>query len=74
MEPWNDDEVEGLRELLKFKNEIKAYAEYHYAKRIVVAKWRGLIIGTASLLGAFILLKDKAEGGMKWLLGYLAGN
>ena len=53
------DEVKDIVQLLHHKQALIDFAKYQEARGILIAKWRGLVIGAAALVAASTLLWDK---------------
>lgn len=59
--PLTGAEIARLRSLLSYADEIERDMEYKAARRLIIKTWRGLILGLAGLVGAFIVLNDAVK-------------
>ena len=58
MSALTDDEIVRVRELLKHADDLQQEAEYRLAKRLLIKRWRGFVIGLAGVVGALYVIKD----------------
>jgi ferric-dicitrate binding protein FerR (iron transport regulator) len=55
-EPLTPEEIEKLRALLPYAEAVRSEAEYDAAKRLVMRRWKGMVIAMAALAGALVVL------------------
>ena len=65
----SDEEIEKVRRLLKYGDEIEAHMEYKAAQKLVYRTWRGFVIGVAGLIGAVYVLRDWLGKVIAWGAG-----
>lgn len=61
MSALTDDEIDRVRQLLKHADELEKEAEYRLAKRLLIKRWRGFVIGLAGVVGALYVIKDAVK-------------
>jgi hypothetical protein len=54
--PFTDEEVKKIRALLPYAEVVTAEAEYDAAKKLIIRRWKGIIIGLAAVVGALMIL------------------
>ena len=65
-EPLTLEEIGKLRALLPVADQLRQEAEYHLAWRLVLARWKAIVIWVATLVAAVVII---LEFGKKWLFG-----
>ncbi len=68
-QPFTEDEIEQLRDLLKVAEVVKEEAEYKAAVRLVMKTWKRVVIGLAAFIGALLLLRDQMRALWTWFMG-----
>lgn len=68
-QPFTEDEIEQLRDLLKVAEVVKEEAEYKAAVRLVMKTWKRVVIGLAAFIGALLLLRDQVRALWTWFMG-----
>jgi hypothetical protein len=62
MSALTDDEIARVRQLLKHADDLQQEVEYRLAKRLLIKRWRGFVIGIAGVIGAIYVIKDAVKG------------
>ncbi|MCP4410068.1 MAG: hypothetical protein GY807_20455 [Gammaproteobacteria bacterium] len=60
------EEIEKLRLLVPYAEELALDAKYKRAVRVIWRHWRALVISFAATLGAMVLLYDRLGEFFKW--------
>ena len=68
-EPLTDEEIAKLRLLLPYAEVVRAEAEYDAARRLVIRRWKGMVIALAALVGAIMMLWNQFKAGFQALMG-----
>ena len=68
-QPFTEEEVQQLRELLKVAEVVKEEAEYKAAVRLVMQTWKRVVIGLAAFIGAILILRDQLRALWQWFMG-----
>lgn len=68
-QPFSDEEVAELRELLRLSAVVREEAEYKAALRLVIRTWKNVVIGAAAVIGAFLVLREQIKAGWTWFMG-----
>lgn len=68
-EPLTEEEIAKIRALLPFAEIVRSEAEYDAAKKLVLRRWKGMVIALAALVGAFMVLWQHLKAGVHALLG-----
>lgn len=61
-----NDELEALRAIAEYREEIVAQFKYTRARRLLFKEWRAMIVGLAALLALIISLRDDAREVLQW--------
>lgn len=68
-EPLSDEEIAKLRLLLPYAETVRAEAEYDAAVRLLIRRWKGMIIALAAVVAAVVVLWQHFKAGMQALVG-----
>lgn len=61
------DEVNGVREILKWKDTLIRIAEYEQARGLVWQKNKSALLGAAAIVGGLTFLGTNAKAIVQWL-------
>ena len=61
------DEVNGIREILKWKNTLIRIAEYEQARGLVWQKNKSALLGAGGIVGVLAVLGTNAKTIVQWL-------
>lgn len=62
------DELEALRAIAEYREEIVMQFRYTRARRLLFREWRAMIVGLAAILALIVSLRDDAKDMLTWLL------
>ena len=65
---FTPEEVDALRRLIPYAEQIERESEYRAARRLIITTWRQTVIAVAAVVAAGMLLKDQIVEGVRWLV------
>lgn len=68
-EPLTPEEIAKLRSLLPYADAVREEAEYDAAVRLLIRRWKGMIIALAAVVGALVVLWNHVKAGIQALIG-----
>lgn len=67
--PLTDEEIAKIRALLPFADSVREEAEYDAAKKLVLRRWKAMVIGLATIVAAIVLLWNHLKAAIQATLG-----
>lgn len=68
-QPFTDDEIVKLRELLEVAEVVKKEAEYKAAVRLVLGTWKTAVVWVGGSIAAVMLLRDQIKAIWSGIVG-----
>jgi hypothetical protein len=62
-------EIAKLRLLIPFAEAVSEEAEYHAAVRLLLRRWKGIVVGSAALVAAGVALGGHIKAAIQAFLG-----
>jgi hypothetical protein len=63
------EEIAKLRLLIPFAEAVSEEAEYHAAARLLMRRWKGIVIGVAAVLAAGVAVGQHIKAAIQHFLG-----
>lgn len=63
------EEIAKLRLLIPVADAVREEAEYNAAVRLLLKRWKGVVIAAAAVVAAIIFLWNHAQAGLRAFLG-----
>lgn len=68
-DPLTPEEIAKLRSLLPYADAVREEAEYDAAVRLILRRWKGMVIALAAVVGAFVYLWNHGKAFIQSILG-----
>lgn len=68
-EPLTDEEIAKLRTLIPYAEAVREEAEYDAAVRLLLRRWKGMIIALAAVVGALVVLWQHIKAAWTAMVG-----
>jgi hypothetical protein len=68
-DPLTPEEIAKLRTLIPYAEAVREEAEYDAAVRLLLRRWKGMIIALAAVVGAFVVLWQHIKAGFQAIIG-----
>jgi hypothetical protein len=68
-DPLTREEIAKLRLLLPYAEAVREEAEYDAAVRLLIRRWKGMVIALAAVVGALVVLWQHIKAGFQAILG-----
>jgi hypothetical protein len=68
-EPLTPEEIAKLRALLPYAEIVRSEAEYDAAVKLLVRRWKGMIVTLAAVVAAVVVLWQHFKAGIQAIVG-----
>jgi hypothetical protein len=68
-EPLTPEEIAKLRALIPYAEVVREEAEYDLAVKLLIRRWKGMIIALAAVVAAVVVLWQHFKAGFTALMG-----
>jgi hypothetical protein len=68
-DPLTREEIAKLRALLPYADIVREEAEYDAAVKLLIRRWKGMIIALAAVVGALVVLWQHLKAGFQAIMG-----